>query len=608
MHNRNHRRTQTESVATDPGGKIGRDAIIVCREFLKSLGQSAKLIGLYAPEHPVPGASLQDTHRALLTALRKSGWNEFDLALRDGRWLANGSVLTEASSAPKMLLDFFRAHSIHNLCLKKGTKLHEITTLCEIIAMPESQRDEIVLSEYLEKNGVQSIATDTEEYAAQKKRKAPNAAKPAPIPNPIPEVHKSPSPSLRHPTGGGFGALIKSLVEESVRDPEARAEIYSQTVKMVRSAIDKQVGQQTNVLRHENQIVTNQRIRTENVLNTVADGRIVVDESGNVLMMDQKAEDIFGKKFSDVSGQPLVEMVEGENVVATLSQNMNLPGDQQISENIRVAGDSEAMRVIRGSMAVVQDVEGRIVGTYAVMPHLTKYREAARTEDEFIAHVTHELKAPLSSICSALEIITKMADDKFNDQEKRFLDISRRNGERLKSMIDEILDFSKINSGQMKVEPVETELPSIIDEAVDGLAPWASAKGVRLKAEFDAKELASVFADHGRIVQVLTNLISNGIKNTPASGEIVVTAMEGVGIREGSIIVGVKDTGTGISKQDQEKIFERFMQVPAVGEHRDGVGLGLNIVKYLVKEHQGELWLESELGKGAAFYFSIPIA
>ncbi len=607
MHKNSHSRIQAETIATEPGGRISRDALIVSREFLKSLGQSAKLISLYAPEHPVPGASLQDTHRSLLTALRKSGWEMFDLSLRDGRWLANGTVLAEVSAAPKMLLDFFRAHHIQNLCLKNKTKLHELTTLCEIIAMPDSQREEIVLEEFLERNGVQSIVSDTAEYIREKKKK-PSAKRPQPIPNPIPDVPKSPSPATRHPTGGGFGALIKSLVEESVSDPEARAQIYGETVRMVRQSIEQRVTQQTNVLRQENQIVVNQRQRTENVMQTVADGRIVVDNEGNVLMMDKKAEDIFGQKFSEVSGRPLVEMVEGEAKVVAMSQNLDLSGGHEISKNIKIAGDEEAMRVIRGSMAVVQDVEGRVVGTYAVMPHLTKYKEAARMEEEFIAHVTHELKAPLSSICSALEIITKMANNKFTDQEKRFLDISRRNGERLKSMIDEILDFSKMTNGNMHVEPVSTELSTIIEEAVDGLAPWASAKGLRLKASVDAAQAGMVLADHGRVVQVLNNLISNAIKNTPTAGEITVTVTEGTGIREGSVIVGVKDSGAGISIEDQERIFERFMQVPAIGEHRDGVGLGLNIVKFLVGEHQGELWLESEIGEGAAFYFTLPKA
>ena len=121
-------------------------------------------------------------------------------------------------------------------------------------------------------------------------------------------------------------------------------------------------------------------------------------------------------------------------------------------------------------------------------------------------------------------------------------------------------------------------------------------------------EANKVLADHGRVVQILTNLISNAIKATPKNGEIHVSAKAGTGRHKGSIVITVSDNGIGISPENQKKIFERFEQIKTNGRSRDGVGLGLTIVRHLITSHHGSLWLESEENKGAAFHFSLPYA
>ncbi|MFC1679188.1 ATP-binding protein, partial [Elusimicrobiota bacterium] len=409
---------------------------------------------------------------------------------------------------------------------------------------------------------------------------------------------------------GGFGALIKKLVEDSVADPRERARIYTDAVRGVKQAIARRVSEATRELRVEKQQVTNERDRTEQVLSTAAVGKVVVDREGKILMLDPAAEEIVGKKLVEVAGKPLLESVNADEHMATLAKDMELkPGDEPTGK-VKLAGEGEAAEALRRSLAVVQDESGRVVGTYGVLPDVAKFKEALRLQDEFVAHVTHELKAPLSAICSAIDLIDEMGRAKRGTQEQRFLDISKRNTLRLRQMIEEILDFSKIKSGAMTVNPAPVNIAKVVSEAAEGLGPWASSRGIDIEVKVEGinGRDVTVMADYGRVVQVLTNLISNGIKAIPEKGKITLNAAPGTGDNACAMVVSVKDTGRGISAANREKIFERFQQVSSNGARPEGVGLGLHIVKELVGLHKGRLWLESEEGQGSTFFFTLPLA
>jgi signal transduction histidine kinase len=192
------------------------------------------------------------------------------------------------------------------------------------------------------------------------------------------------------------------------------------------------------------------------------------------------------------------------------------------------------------------------------------------------------------------------------EEEAKMLAAAIKNSDRLADMVNSILDFSKIESGQMTVHPRECDAVEIAKEAVESLQPWALKKRVSLSL-VPAPQLASIAADAPRTVQVLVNLLSNAIKFTPSGGRIDVKL--DVRAESGASFVEfcVADTGPGIPKAEQGRIFEKFVQIASGETHVGGTGLGLSIAKALVHLQKGRMWVDSDQGQGARFIFTLPV-
>ncbi len=397
-------------------------------------------------------------------------------------------------------------------------------------------------------------------------------------------------------------------MEKTVADPVERAQIYAEALRHVEQALARHASETTHRFLVEKQGIINERARSEGVLTTVAQGKVIVDQEGRVLMMDSTAEEIVGRPFSAVAGKKITEGVEDGEQFVVLSKDLVLPENGPLSASMETAGGAEAMSAFRQSVAVVHDEKGRVVGTYAVLPHAAKYRETQRLQEEFLANVTHDLKAPLTSVCSALEVLVSKLGGRLETEEVEFLDICVRNSRTLRQMIDELLDFSKISSGRMSVHPERLALEPVLRDCVSALLPWARSKRVELVIGPPASGEAApaVLADRGRLLQILNNLVSNAIKFTPEDGRVTLSAAPGGDRRPGMVVVSVADTGCGVAPEDRERIFQRFSQGRSA--RREGVGLGLTIVRDLVEQHRGELWLEQGTAQGATFSFTLPSA
>jgi len=430
---------------------------------------------------------------------------------------------------------------------------------------------------------------------------------PAPRPQPAPAPKQEAPPPAPKPVLG-FGSFIKTLVDKSISDPQERAQVYAEALRHVEQALARHASEASHKLLLEKQGVINERVRTESVLTTVAQGKVIVDQEGRVLMMDPTAEEIVGQPFAAVAGKKLLEGMQNDDQFVVLAKELVIPENRPVSEEVQSAGASGAMEAFRQSVAVVHDERGRIVGTYAVLPHAAKFRETQRLQEEFLANITHDLKAPLTAICSALEILTERTRSRLEGEEGDFFDICVRNSRTLRQMIDELLDFSKISSGHMTVRPERVSLEPLLRECVQALMPWSRSKRISLEVEEpeSLRALPPVLADRGRLLQILNNLVSNAIKFTPEEGRVELSAKLGGPEREGMAVISVQDTGCGIDSEDQKRIFERFSQGQA--GRREGVGLGLAIARDLVNQHRGEIWVGSESGNGATFSFTLPLA
>jgi len=227
---------------------------------------------------------------------------------------------------------------------------------------------------------------------------------------------------------------------------------------------------------------------------------------------------------------------------------------------------------------------------------------ANRHKSEFLANVSHELRTPLNAIIGFSEVLLEKMFGELNEKQNEYVDDILSSGRHLLSLINDILDLAKIEAGRMDLEITKFDLPSALENALILVRERVTRRGIKLEPVIDEK-LGEFVGDERKIKQILLNLLSNAVKFTPEGGRIQVKATHG----EESAIISVADTGSGIARNDQEAIFEAFRQVGSdYTRKREGTGLGLSLTKRFVEMHGGKIWVESEIGKGATFTFTLP--
>jgi two-component system, NtrC family, sensor kinase len=227
---------------------------------------------------------------------------------------------------------------------------------------------------------------------------------------------------------------------------------------------------------------------------------------------------------------------------------------------------------------------------------------ASQHKSEFLANMSHELRTPLNAIIGFSEVLTDRMFGELNEKQEEYLKDIYASGQHLLSLINDILDLSKIEAGRMELEATDFDLPSAIDNALILVRERASRRGITLGHSIDER-LGVIRGDERKVKQVLLNLLSNALKFTPEGGRIDVCAAPGDGVAE----ISVADTGVGIAPEDQEAVFEEFRQVGTADKKVEGTGLGLALSRKFIELHGGRIWVESEVGKGSRFTFSLPL-
>jgi signal transduction histidine kinase len=227
---------------------------------------------------------------------------------------------------------------------------------------------------------------------------------------------------------------------------------------------------------------------------------------------------------------------------------------------------------------------------------------ADRHKSEFLANMSHELRTPLNAIIGFSEVLLERMFGEVNDKQTEYLEDILSSGRHLLSLINDILDLSKIEAGRMELELGHFDLPIAIDNAITLVRERASRHGIGLDVRVES-QLGSFVGDERKIKQVLLNLLSNAVKFTPEGGKVAVGAVRA----NGSVEISVSDTGIGIAADDREAIFEEFRQVGSdYARKREGTGLGLTLARRFIELHGGRIWVKSEVGRGSTFTFSLP--
>jgi PAS domain S-box-containing protein len=340
---------------------------------------------------------------------------------------------------------------------------------------------------------------------------------------------------------------------------------------------------------------------TEAAIDSLYDPVIVTDSEGQVTRINPAAERLLGGRVDTVGKR--IEQVMRDPRVAQAVNDVLRSGRAMASESAAavlpwaVDGSRRAFRIRSTPM---QDADHRLVGSVTLLEDITHLSEISRLKSEFIAAASHELRTPLTSVQMGIHLLLEGAAGTLDDRQQEILQVCRDDAGRLDRLMHQLLDLSKIESGDAATPTRALERPSaLVREAAESLRLQIEGKG--LAFEVDAPpDLPPVLVDRDQIERVIVNLISNAARATPAGGTITILAAR----RDGDVAISVTDTGAGIPRDYLAKIFEPFVQVPDVPP--GGSGLGLTISRRIVEAHGGQLTVQSEPGRGSTFTFTVP--
>jgi signal transduction histidine kinase len=287
-----------------------------------------------------------------------------------------------------------------------------------------------------------------------------------------------------------------------------------------------------------------------------------------------------------------VPMVHQGRLIGCLGVTRNHPGDftAETIELLRTFATQSALAIQNARL-------------FREIADKSRQLEAAsRHKSEFLANMSHELRTPLNAIIGFSEVLAEKMFGDVNAKQAEYLQDILESGRHLLSLINDILDLSKIEAGHMELEPADFDLPGAIDNALTLVRERATRRGITLGRTVDER-LGIVRGDERKVKQVLLNILSNALKFTPEGGRIDV----GAGLNEEVAEVSVSDTGIGIAPADLEAVFEEFRQVGAAERKAEGTGLGLALSRKFVELHGGKIWVQSEPGRGSTFTFTLPV-
>ena len=343
------------------------------------------------------------------------------------------------------------------------------------------------------------------------------------------------------------------------------------------------------------------RVLLATMMSNLREGVIVVGEDLRVIDSNPAATSIFAHVAPPLENKRLTDLTRNLSIHKAFEAALQQGERAEVQVETRGDADKQTFDLRVAPLKIENETDAR--SAIGIFYDITQLERLEKVRQEFLSNVSHELRTPLTAI---LAFVETLEDGAINDRDNnvRFVGVIRKNAERMHRLINDILELSAIESGTIKVEPVNIRLQPFVEDVIANLSVKAAAKNVTLANEVD--QAAIVFADHARLEQMLTNLIDNAIKFNRDAGSVRVVSES----NPARTLISVIDTGEGILPDHAARIFERFYRVDrARTSTRDvgGTGLGLAIVKHLAKLHGGEASVASTLGKGSVFTVELPI-
>lgn len=351
------------------------------------------------------------------------------------------------------------------------------------------------------------------------------------------------------------------------------------------------------------QLLRRRKSNVEEIINSIHDAVVVTDERQRVILANEAAEKLYDFTFDVSSPKNIADVIRQQELIDLMSKTRQ-------SKTAHVRHELTFQKQDRPVtfdvvLSCVEDENENVIQVVAVLHDITREKEIAQMKNDFVSHVSHELKTPLASINAYAEMLV---DGEAEDAAtiKQFCGIIQSQAQRLNRLIEDILNISRIESGLVKVKKETHSLALVIRDAVEMIKSYAQEKNIEIK--YPAPILYDqVYVDRDMISQVVINLLSNAVKYTTAGGQISVNSeLDEI---EGQVKVSITDTGVGIPPEDVDHVFDKFYRVQANNKYAKGTGLGLNLVKQIVDTvHDGNVFVTSTVGQGSTFGFVLPLA
>ncbi|MBN2455249.1 MAG: HAMP domain-containing protein [Sedimentisphaerales bacterium] len=353
--------------------------------------------------------------------------------------------------------------------------------------------------------------------------------------------------------------------------------------------------------------ILSEKHKSEAIIHSIDDGLIVLNSELKVEDINPTAAEIFDKTPDEIKGNHLLEINKDEKLYNYIKQALetgSIEKDEDPNANILTIDKGQRQQHYLFSVTPVvagKDKEA-VVSMVLLLRDVTRLKELDRIKSEFVMAASHELRTPLTSMGMSISLLKEKAIGKLNSKESELLLAADEEVQRLKALVNDLLDISKIEAGKMDIDFDSVAVELLFEKAVGVLKNQAEEKDIELSYE-PVSDLPNIEADVNKITWVLTNLISNSLRYTEANGFIKLSAEQA----GSQIHISVSDNGAGIPYEYQSRIFDKFVQVKtekALG----GTGLGLAICKEVVRAHGGTIWVDSQPDQGSTFTFTVPIA
>ncbi len=362
------------------------------------------------------------------------------------------------------------------------------------------------------------------------------------------------------------------------------------------------------------QSVTHGRDQLAAVLNSVSDGLVMLDRTGRILLVNQAIQNIMGLTAEALMGKFVADLpstslrmigytpYELESLAKGIAQGQGIA----ISKATFNISDPKPEKVLERLVRPVLAQEGHPIGWMIVLHDVTEESQVAQARELITETLVHDLRSPVSAILSAVDILESTLPETHKSDElvAQALRVSFNSANRVLGLIESLLDIARLKAGRMELMMADFDAAGVVVGLLGDFMPQANEIGVILRHQLTA-ELPKVRADQGKIARVLTNLLDNALKFTPAGGQVSVSVANH---SPGFVAISVSDTGPGIPEEYRHKVFDRFTQIPGQKGRRRGSGLGLTFCRLAVEAHGGEIWVAPREGGGSVFTFTLPIS